>query len=115
MPTPPKPETNEVQPAQAVDPAAICSRFAADDARLVHLRGASTKQLITILAESVSDDIAIPPIYFALGMDSRFRATQPEDLRELIAVVILERRGANNDSQTKVQLSHHENENSGGL
>lgn len=76
-------------------PAKICSRFVEDDARLVHLRGASTKQLITLLAESVSEDLGIKPIYFALAMDSRFRATQPEELREMIAVVILERRGAN--------------------
>ena len=76
-------------------PAKICSRFIEDDARLVYLRGASTKQLITILAESVSEGLGIKPIYFALAMDSRFRATQPEELRELIAVAILERRGAN--------------------
>lgn len=95
MPHTPKPETNEVQTAQAVDPDAICSRFDANDARLLQLRGASTEQLANILAESVSGEDVISLAYFALGMNWRFRQTQPEELRELIATVILERRGAN--------------------
>lgn len=62
-------------------PAKNGSRFAADDARLVHLRGGSTKQLITILAESVSDDIAISPIYFALGTGGTKRTDSGGDPR----------------------------------
>jgi hypothetical protein len=76
---------------------ASCSRFEANDARLLQLRGASTKQLANILAESLNGESVISPAYFALGMDSRFRETQPEELRELIATVILERRGANDE------------------
>lgn len=97
-PLSPKSDALEPQQAGGCRRPSFCSRFATDDARLLQLRGASTKQLIDILAESVSTEASISPAYFAVGMDFRFRETQPEELRELLATVILERRGANDQA-----------------
>ena len=82
---------NTLETASGAESAqASCS--AGDDPRSVFLSELPTDVLFPLLEELVTPfDIGCSGNFFRLGVDSRFRSTQPEELFDLIAATLKKR------------------------
>lgn len=65
--------------------------FGTDDPRMMFLRDGPTDKLTFLLGEIFNRGPAISPMYFSIGMDSRFRKTQPLELFDMVVAVLRER------------------------
>lgn len=86
MNTPETPERQKPAPIRSTD------GLGTVDPRVAFLREGKTDILFGLLQEIVTPlDLGCSRNFFMIGMDSRFRKTQPEELFDLIAGVLRER------------------------